>query len=169
MSSVAVIVIFAIEQALTAGRGRLEFVEEYAGLGRTQMLAAAGLSAGLLSLTLIPPLPGFWCCAGLLGAVFLPGKPTAEHATLLPHPAVLLLSVLAMLAMLAASGRVLAIIARMTTDEPLGSMGFSLESSKPGSERLALWVALLLAGGLLTVGCAPGLWASLFQTSREAT
>ena len=55
IGSIAVLVIFAIEQSLTAGRGRLEFVEEYSGLGHLRPLAAGCLSAGLLSLTLIPP------------------------------------------------------------------------------------------------------------------
>ena len=158
VSSVALLVIFATEQALTLGRERLEFVEEFAGLGRTRTLAAASLSAGLLSLTVIPPLPGFWCGAGLLGAAFLPGTPTFAHATLLPHPAVLWMSVLALLALLVASGRVLGIVARMTGDEPLGSVRLSLASWKPPCpDVLILFVALMLAGVLLSVGCWPGL------------
>lgn len=107
---------------------RFQFLEELTGLGRSQPLAGGCLAMALLTLTPLPPLPGFWSWFWVLGTAFVPGTPVSDQAGAVPNPAVLACMLFAMVVLLSASVRVIQILGVMYWHEPLGRLSLASES-----------------------------------------
>jgi NADH:ubiquinone oxidoreductase subunit 2 (subunit N) len=98
----------------------------------------------LLSLTPLPPLPGFWSWFWVLGTAFVPGTPINEQAAAVPNPAVLACALVAIAVVLAATMRVIQVLSVMYWHEPLARLTLATES----------WIfAVSVVGALLLLTC----------------
>lgn len=156
VTSVAQWVAVGVEHVLRPER--FQFLEELTGLGRSQPLAGGCLALALLSLTPLPPLPGFWSWFWVLGTAFVPGTPVSDQAGAVPNPAVLACMLFAIVVLLAASARVVQVLGVMYWHEPLGRLQLASES----------WTfAATVVGALLLLVCglSPALIANLVSLS----
>lgn len=128
--------------------GRIRFTDELAGVSRQHRLLAFVLGVGLISLTPLPPLPGFWCWISLVISVFIPTLPAPEPAAALASPAVLVGLGFALAAQLAAVVRVMQLVIVMSTREPLGP-----RPSEPS--QWLRWGGLAGAALMLIAGLVP--------------
>ncbi len=154
VTSIAQWVAVGIEYVLRAER--FQFLEELTGLGRSQPLAGGCLALALLSLTPLPPLPGFWSWFWVLGTAFVPGTPVSDQAGAVPNPAVLACMLFAIVVLLTASVRVIQVLGVMYWHEPLGRLSLASES----------WIfAATVVGALilLTCGLSPAVVVKLIS------
>jgi NADH-quinone oxidoreductase subunit N len=132
---------------LTRRERQLEYIDDLAGLIRSEPLAAGCALVCLLSLAGIPPLPGFWGRLLVISTAFsIPGD-TTETAPPGPHAGFLLLGLLAVLSVLLVGAVYMRVLAIMFLEPQAGRQ-------QPGGGRPAL-AAAFLAAVLVTAG---GLW-----------
>lgn len=111
-SSLTLWVMLAAEQWGLPNLHRLESLNSSEDLPPISPFARKTLQLGLLSMSLIPPMPQAWFTLSLLLNAFMPGSLIDEHATLMPHPVVMVGMGLGLLAMAAVTMRVLGLLLR---------------------------------------------------------
>lgn len=150
-SSLALVVLLGVEQSLRSAPLRVDSFEQLKGLKLHHPLATACLLIGGLSLVIAPPLPQFWMSLTLILNVLIPGPAMPELARLMPHPAIVLGLVVALLSLLATTVRAAMLLAPLVFDEALGSQHLT-------RQRSALIVAAIGCGFLVIAGLRPDWW-----------
>jgi formate hydrogenlyase subunit 3/multisubunit Na+/H+ antiporter MnhD subunit len=146
ISSMAVGMLLAAERWLSSSERSLDFAEDLTGLGQQHGLIAFAVACALLTLSAVPPLPGFWCAAFIAGNAFMPGVESADGAALVPDTSVLAAVIIALISLLIVSARSVQFLSLMFHHEP--NRRFSIPNHKvPAAFSVA-------AGGLL-------IWAGL--------
>jgi len=142
ISTVAVGILLSIERWLFKNRWPIDFAEDLTGLGQHEKLLALAVACVLLTMSAIPPLPGFWCAAFIVGNAFQPGVESSSGATFVPGKSVLTAVVLLLISLLALSARSVHFLSLMFHHEPIRR--FQVSDSK-------VPVTIILAGTSLLV------------------
>ncbi len=145
ISAVAVGMLLSTERWLSSNERSIDFAEEITGLGQQEKLIALAVACALLTMSAIPPLPGFWCAAFIIGNAFQPGVESSSGATLVPDKSVLTAVVLLVIALLTLSARSVHFLSLMFHHEPIRR--FKLPSKKtPAAVSLVVTSLLVWAG-----------------------
>jgi NADH-quinone oxidoreductase subunit N len=146
----ALLGVFATLAYLARPDRPVTFAEDLTGLIRQERLAAGVLCVCLLSLTGVPPLPGFWGRLWVLMAAFSPRHASTLTGLYEPHFGFLLLAAVVALSMAAIAIAYVRLLATIVLDEPLGRQ-------QPGGGRAALAAGAIIALVVTAVGLAPGI------------
>ena len=119
ISTVAVGMLLGIERWLFKNKRPIDFAEELTGLGQHEKLLALAVACVLLTMSAIPPLPGFWCAAFIVGKAFQPGVESSSGATLVPGKSVLTAVVLLLISLSALSAQSVHFLSLMFHREPI--------------------------------------------------
>lgn len=145
ISTVAVGVLLTTERWLSHNERSVDFAEEITGLGQQEKLIALAIGCALLTMSAIPPLPGFWCAAFIVGNAFQPGIESSSGATLVPDKSALTAGVLLLISLLVLSARSVHFLSLMFHHEPIRR--FKLPGNKiPAAVSLATTSLLVWAG-----------------------
>ncbi len=150
-SSLALLVLLSAEQSLCAAPQRIDSFDQLKGLKQHHPLATLCLLIGGLSFVIAPPLPEFWALLTLTLSVLTPGTAIYEHARLMPHPAIVLGLVIAVLSLLATTVRAATLLSPLVFEEALGSRHLT-------RQRGVLVVVVIGSGALLLAGLRPDWW-----------
>ncbi len=141
--------VLACEGFLRLPDRRVDFLDDFAGLGRQSQLAAASLAIPLLTFVSVPPLPGFWSLVFLTANAFLPGNESSTSPVLVPSLLVLLALFAVVVGMLLLAGRIVYVMSLVYFHEPLRRLTAS-------GGMLSLTTAALATIVLATTGLLPG-------------
>jgi formate hydrogenlyase subunit 3/multisubunit Na+/H+ antiporter MnhD subunit len=119
ISTVAIGLLLVSERWLSDQRRSIDFAEDVTGLGHQRGLVALAIACSLLTLSAIPPLPGFWCAAFLTGNAFLPGVESVRGAALVPDTSVLCSAIVLLISLLMVSARSVHFLSLMFHHEPI--------------------------------------------------
>lgn len=145
ISTVATGMLLGTERWLSNNERSIDFAEDITGLGQQEKLIALAVACALLTMSAIPPLPGFWCMAFIVGNAFQPGVESSSGAALVPDKSVLTAVVLLLISLLALSARSATFLSLMLHHEPIRRLG--LTSSKvPAALSLAVSGLLVWMG-----------------------
>lgn len=117
--------LLACEHYLRMPDRRIDFLDDLAGLGRQNPLAAAALIVPLLTLIAVPPLPGFWGMVFLTANAFLPGIESTVSPVLVPSLIVLLALFVVTVGMLLVAGRIVFVMSLVYFHEPIRRLSAS--------------------------------------------
>tara|TARA_R110002072_G_scaffold179059_1_gene335080 strand:+ start:142495 stop:143727 length:1233 start_codon:yes stop_codon:yes gene_type:complete len=148
-SAFAVGLMLAAEQWLSNESRSINFAEDVTGLGQQRSSSAFAIACSLLTLSAIPPLPGFWCVAFLAGNAFLPGVESTEGAALVPNLAVLASAIVVLVSLLTVSARSIRFLSLMFHHEPIRRFDIS-------GGKLSIFIGLSVSGILLWSGLYVG-------------
>lgn len=149
VSAVAVGLILAAERWLSTERRPIDFAEDVTGLGQQRGLIAFAIACSLLTLSAVPPLPGFWCAAFITGNAFLPGIESSEGAALVPNIAVLASAIVLLVSLLLVSARSIRFLSLMFHHNPIRRFDIC-------NEKLPVVIGLTVSGILLWSGLDVG-------------
>lgn len=149
VSAIAVGLILVVERWLSSEGRSIDFAEEVTGLGQQRSSIAFAIACSLLTLSAIPPLPGFWCATFVIGNAFLPGVESAEGAALVPNVAVLASAIVVLVSLLTVSARSIRFLSLMFHHEPIRRFDIS-------REKLSIVISLSVSGILLWSGLSVG-------------
>lgn len=145
ISAVAVGMLLSTERWLSNNKRSIDFAEDITGLGQQEKLLALAVACALLTMSAMPPLPGFWCAAFIVGNAFQPGVESSSGAALVPDKSGLTAAVLVLLSLLVLSARTLHFLSLMFHHEPIRR--FKLAGNKvPAAVSLAVSSLLVWAG-----------------------
>ncbi len=148
--------LFAVLIYLCKTNRQVEYIDDLRGLCRTEPVAAVCALVFLLSLSSIPPFPGFWgvvllLLSSLAVPVTVDGLPLPLH-----HTGFVLLAFIAVLNLLLTVAVYLRIVIAMMLQDPISL-------PRPCGGRPALATAVLAAVLALGVGLFPGAVLGLFK------
>ena len=149
ISIVAIGLLLVSERWLSDSGRSIDFAEDVTGLGHQRGLVALAIACSLLTLSAIPPLPGFWCAAFVAGNVFLPGVESAQGAALVPNNSVLCSAIILLISLLIVSARSVHFLSLMFHHEPIRRFNI-------GVGKLPVAISLMATGTLLWVGLNVG-------------
>jgi len=149
VSAIAVGLMLVVERWLSSEGRSIDFAEEVTGLGQQRSSIAFAIACSLLTLSAIPPLPGFWCATFVIGNAFLPGVESAEGAALVPNVAVLASAIVVLVSLLTVSARSIRFLSLMFHHEPIRRFDIS-------PEKLSIVISLSVSGILLWSGLSVG-------------
>ncbi|NQV24827.1 MAG: hypothetical protein HQ518_10710 [Rhodopirellula sp.] len=149
ISSFAMCLLLTCERWLFSGAQSADFPEDVTGLGRQHGVVAFAVGCSLLTLSVVPPLPGFWCAVFITGNAFLPGVESAEGAALIPEASVLTALLLLLISMLIVAARSVHFLSLMFHHEPIRR--FDIRDGK-----FPAIASLTIAGVLLWIGINVG-------------
>jgi formate hydrogenlyase subunit 3/multisubunit Na+/H+ antiporter MnhD subunit len=145
ISSIAVGMLLAAERWLSISERSMDFTEDLTGLGQQHGLIAFAVACSLLTLSAIPPLPGFWCAAFIAGNAVMPGVESTQGAALVPDSAVLVAAIIVLVSLLIVSARSVQFLSLMIHHEPIRR--FSIPDHKvPTAVSVAVAGLLFWAG-----------------------
>ena len=159
ISAVAVGLMLAAERWLSNERRSIDFAEDVTGLGQQRGLIAFAIACSLLTLSAVPPLPGFWCAAFVTGNAFLPGVESSEGAALVPNVAVLASAIVLLVSLLTVSARAIRFLSLMFHHEPI-------RRSDTCNGKLQIVIGLSISGILLWSGLNVGTVLTWFHQLR---
>jgi len=135
-------------QLLNVEREGADFVQTLAGAASKRPWTASCSLVGLLTLSGLPPFPGFWWRWGLIAACFLPHRQSNVTQIMEADRTFSLLALLITLLLISSSLGQLRLLQQILLDEP-----FRLRSDRcPRAIRLATTLSLLMLAG---VACVP--------------
>ncbi len=143
--SLAVTGLVAVLVYLARRDREVEFVEGLAGLKRSEPVATGCAVLFLLSLSGVPPLPGFWSHLFVLLSCLNVYAKSSITKVVVPHLGFVVLALLAVLNLVLTATVALRLIKAMVLDDPIAR-------PQPAGGRVALAVAVVAA--LLTAGIA---------------
>jgi formate hydrogenlyase subunit 3/multisubunit Na+/H+ antiporter MnhD subunit len=149
ISTVAVGLLLVSERWLSHVGRSIDFAEDVTGLGHQRGLVALAIACSLLTLSAIPPLPGFWCATFVAGNAFLPGVESAQGASLVPDTSVLCSAIVLLISLLVVSARSVHFLSLMFHHEPIRRFNI-------GVGKLPVAISLMVSGILLWVGLNVG-------------
>ncbi|MFT5323632.1 MAG: formate hydrogenlyase subunit 3/multisubunit Na+/H+ antiporter MnhD subunit [Planctomycetaceae bacterium] len=149
ISTVAVGLLLVSERWLSHVGRSIDFAEDVTGLGHQRGLVALAIACSLLTLSAIPPLPGFWCATFVAGNAFLPGVESAQGASLVPDTSVLCSAIVLLISLLVVSARSVHFLSLMFHHEPIRRFNI-------GVGKLPVAISLMATGILLWVGLNVG-------------
>ena len=119
ISIIAVGILLASERWLSADGRSIDFAEDVTGLGQAHRLIAFAIACSFLTFAAVPPLPGFWCAAFIIGNAFLPGVESAQGAALVPDTAILISTILLLISLLIVAARSIHLLSLIFHHEPI--------------------------------------------------
>jgi formate hydrogenlyase subunit 3/multisubunit Na+/H+ antiporter MnhD subunit len=146
ISSIAVGMLLAAERWLSTSERPVDFAEDLTGLGQQHGLIAFAIACSLLTLSAVPPMPGFWCAAFIAGNAFMPGVESAQGAALVPDAAVLAAAAIVLISLLIVSARSVQFLSLMFHHEPIRR--FSIPDHKVRAAVSVAVAGLLFWAGL---------------------
>lgn len=156
ISAIAVGLLLAAERWLTMSERDVEFIEDLTGLGRQHGLIAFAIACSILTLSAIPPLPGFWCATFMAGNAFMPGVESAQGAALVPNASVLTAAIIVLISLLIVSARSVQFLSLMYHHEPIRR--FSIPDHKVPAA-----ISVAMTGVLFWVGMNAGIVLAWFH------
>lgn len=149
LSVIAIAMLLACDQWLATENRDVEFFDDLTGLGQLHRLISLAVGCSLLTLCAIPPLPGFWCVAFVVGTAFLPGAESTQGASLVPDVLIVVSAALVLISMMALASRSVSLLSLMFHHEPIRRFQVT-------SQRLSASVSLIVASLLLWIGISAG-------------
>jgi len=149
ISAIAIGLLLVSERWLSDTGRSIDFAEEVTGLGHQRGLAALAIACSLLTLSAIPPLPGFWCATFVAGNAFLPGVESTGGAALVPNTSVLCSAIILLISLLIVSARSVHFLSLMFHHEPIRRFDI-------GGGKFPVAISLMVSGILLWVGLNVG-------------
>lgn len=145
ISTVATGMLLSTERWLSNNEQSIAFAEDITGLGQQEKLIALAVACALLTMSAIPPLPGFWCVAFIVGNAFQPGVESSSGAALVPDKSVLTAVVLLLVSLLALSARSVTFLSLMFHHEPIRRLKLA-GNKMPAALSLAVSSLLIWMG-----------------------
>lgn len=149
ISSIAMSVLIFNEYWLHREDRSVDFAEDLTGLGRQHRALASSIGCSLLTLSAVPPLPGFWSAVFILGNAFLPGVESTHGAALVPDSSILFAAALMMISLLLVGARSVHFLSLMFLQEPIRRFDVA-------GRWVPHWIGAFLLGLLLWTGLNGG-------------
>lgn len=148
--------LFALATYLARPERRVDFVEDLAGLARGEPWAALCGCVLLAGLAGAPPLAGFWCRLGTVGAALRVHREVQPDYLPEPHPGLVWLTLI---------GGVATVLVAATAARVIGTMLFDgqVARPRPTGGQPALAAALAACGLTIAIGVLPGAFLDLFD------
>ena len=119
ISAAAIGLLLMSERWLSDTEHSIDFAEDVTGLGQQRGLVALAIACSLLTLSAIPPLPGFWCTTFVIGNAFIPKVESAKGAALVPTTSVLCSTIILLISLLIVAARSVHFLSLMFHHEPI--------------------------------------------------
>lgn len=149
ISAIAIGLLLMSDRWLSDSGRSIDFAEEVTGLGHQRAMVALAIACSLLTLSAIPPLPGFWSATFVIGNAFLPGVESAGGAALVPNTSVLCSAIILLISLLTVSARSVHILSLMFHHE-------TIRRFEIGNGKFPVVITLTVSGALLWVGLNVG-------------